>query len=1497
MAIYKPTNCDPQLMTLDLADCASTPLFLYAKLDSTNTTVTHYSLRLLDEQNNELLNGSSVPYSLVTLQTRIASAGYTTYLADYINANTGYNGTYLVTPLIVPYDKRNAFDSNINIMYYDSGNVRNSSGTNLGISNGHSYKWELSLYQGTQSTARPTQVIYYDMVLTSGVVLGSTNKRIQTVPSDEIVSDYYIQPVSIINPSFIPTSSSAQTNSFLNTDYGEKGWYFTDGTNVNTHVQSMGPRIPIKTYDSQFGHIYPYDNGSDSFLPSQFKYSATASDSSVARGYRLYKMSGNPEDLTEKQKVKVAPYGAIPWHWNHSTENPSNSYGSFTYYMNKSMYSEGDPVYPFAENMTCAYAEQVSGSTFAYGIYFLSDGKFITGSASEGVKLWNSNGTLITQNLAGSEGTCFISNCVIVSGTWITTFIIQNNQLYYLNCNISTYSGSADLVGAPAPYSLSDGRLACCKNGSTLYAYVMLSQSYIATTSKNVTQSGTPSDLVSFTISGGQIGNITRIGFASEDDYTHLYACGTDSDGNAALFRADGPVASAAVTFSKKISSSSSGALAHLPYRDEEYTSNFYCSMGDQLYISTNSASSWTAYSNASIGLPAVRGVETPVRAYLGTSQNWITVVNQKEIWTTQDIYGSSIPWMCLYVAENVVPFGLPFNRNSSGSTPFVYAAASGLYRCVGTASQNIFVCAQKANAPIYSGDRILLAFQPAIPSADDTSGNNYTTITNPIVPFKPMVPSSQTSSKFNGIYVVDVSIKYLSLTIAQVIQAQQVEDFVSTYDSANTVQVTVVCRRSADADAWGEISNKVVYVQPLSVFATAPTPTPLYAGQNVQIPKSVVDSAGNNGRINKTAITFGPEEAVDLYSRGDAWSSSVSYTTGDIVQYNGHAYVALQNGTNQNPSSATSYWRQNDAVNSVGLIFYNVPKTTTDNYGKLYIRPYSGLRPDQWLREITTGNNPYNIITFSVNTKYWYVTYYRLFTGDTISNNVSSGFEWYTPDETEYKILTNYRVGDEIYFSFKAKPIAIMTFSSLYGQQFGIGSCNITQPAFTVTATCQEYLNGAPISKWRSYYFVVKDSNGNEVQRSRVKYDNVMSASFFGLPGAADVPASSFPTYNVELHVTSVDGVEIVSTSVITSRYSNPLCPHNKYVRFEYDCCRGCVKVIICTDGQECDITTDHKRVFVSKREVWAGDKTGQQETVTIDGQTRTVDVYDKYSEPLYHPVLIDAKLYGIHNYTEDGEYFYVFNDYNVASNRQYEYIYYILDDSDSSLTVINHRTGVVKTKTNRWTVTELDYDLSYDDATVYGVNPNNVWMFKYNADGGSQVLNTSKTQQDTLAQYPFFSMGPKRHMSGSISCLLGIEFLRSNMVTELPQYYYNHISADYVQWKVYGLPTGEPVEAGGYQERLRSKDPNDFVHLSSNQAIDMINQWRNLCYSGRPKLLKSPKGDIYIVQITNSQSTAQYTWNKMPDTISFDWTEIADPYDAIIIGEDDGYECNPCE
>ena len=128
----------------------------------------------------------------------------------------------------------------------------------------------------------------------------------------------------------------------------------------------------------------------------------------------------------------------------------------------------------------------------------------------------------------------------------------------------------------------------------------MIDKSYIGVTSKNTTATGDPPDLTYYSISGNQIGNITQIGFAAEDDYQHLYACGTDNYQNAALFRATGPTELLAINFSKVISTSGSGALAHLPYRDENDAQNlnFYCSMGDKLYISNDGASNWSSYLN-----------------------------------------------------------------------------------------------------------------------------------------------------------------------------------------------------------------------------------------------------------------------------------------------------------------------------------------------------------------------------------------------------------------------------------------------------------------------------------------------------------------------------------------------------------------------------------------------------------------------------------------------------------------------------------------------------------------------------------------------------------------------------------------------------------------------------------------------------------------------------------------------------------------------------------
>jgi hypothetical protein len=46
------------------------------------------------------------------------------------------------------------------------------------------------------------------------------------------------------------------------------------------------------------------------------------------------------------------------------------------------------------------------------------------------------------------------------------------------------------------------------------------------------------------------------------------------------------------------------------------------------------------------------------------------------------------------------------------------------------------------------------------------------------------------------------------------------------------------------------------------------------------------------------------------IYSLG-TWSNATAYTTGQEIVYNNRGYVALQNGTNKNPSTETAYWSE----------------------------------------------------------------------------------------------------------------------------------------------------------------------------------------------------------------------------------------------------------------------------------------------------------------------------------------------------------------------------------------------------------------------------------------------------------------------------------------------------------------------------------------------------------------------------------------------------------
>ena len=223
---------------------------------------------------------------------------------------------------------------------------------------------------------------------------------------------------------------------------------------------------------------------------------------------------------------------------------------------------------------------------------------------------------------------------------------------------------------------------------------------------------------------------------------------------------------------------------------------------------------------------------------------------------------------------------------------------------------------------------------------------------------------------------------------------------------------------------------------------------------------------------------------------------------------------------------------------------------------------------------------------------------------------------------------------------------------------------------------------------------------------------------------------------------------------------------------------------------------------------------------------------------------------------------------DYNITNNRHYQY-YLNQDNSATSLKVL---TSDVATLGKCWSITELlpidlpdGMDKSLTIKKKYVVDENNVWLFKYNGEFGSQTQNIAKSEQGTLGRYPRIGQGLRNNQTGSVSGLLGSEILP-------------------------GIVNENGVLKSGYQERLRIvRDGLSINARTSNASIDMLQAWRSFVTSKNPKLLKDVKGQSWIVQILSSQNTPASQVQGRPDTISFSWTEIQSAKDLIITGDID--------
>lgn len=248
---------------------------------------------------------------------------------------------------------------------------------------------------------------------------------------------------------------------------------------------------------------------------------------------------------------------------------------------------------------------------------------------------------------------------------------------------------------------------------------------------------------------------------------------------------------------------------------------------------------------------------------------------------------------------------------------------------------------------------------------------------------------------------------------------------------------------------------------------------------------------------------------------------------------------------------------------------------------------------------------------------------------------------------------------------------------------------------------------------------------------------------------------------------------------------------------------------------------------------------------------------------------------------------------DYNITSGRSYQYILYpaftegysenkqvfanaegavFVEDPDvigQGRTMMGspetaHLYGSpVKTNWDEWSIVELIPQNTNDSNApdtikkVYKANLDQLWLFKYSLETGGQTQNISRTEFQTLGQYPKFGYGKMNYASGDVSALLGSEIIPYNKKQR-------------------------------YIERLSGARVNP---LSTNEKIEMLKQWRKLVNSKNPKLLKDIKGQSWIVQIMGSSNKPQNFYQNQPDTISFQWKEIGSTDNVIIYG-DGGYK-----
>lgn len=192
---------------------------------------------------------------------------------------------------------------------------------------------------------------------------------------------------------------------------------------------------------------------------------------------------------------------------------------------------------------------------------------------------------------------------------------------------------------------------------------------------------------------------------------------------------------------------------------------------------------------------------------------------------------------------------------------------------------------------------------------------------------------------------------------------------------------------------------------------------------------------------------------------------------------------------------------------------------------------------------------------------------------------------------------------------------------------------------------------------------------------------------------------------------------------------------------------------------------------------------------------------------------------------------------DFNTKANTETRfYIYPKYKDKSGNISLLSPIiTETIVPNWDGWSV----IGLVRKSKNHYTIDKSNIWNFQLNIESGSFGDNVNRQVHNTYSRFPKIVYGKQRFQEGSLRCLLGL------------------ISA------------------------------NDCEYIDSSA---MMEKWDNFVHNGEPKLLKNTKGQVYVVDIHNSEFNIMDNYHNEAVELSFDFVQLADTNEvrAYLISND---------